>query len=197
MKTTFPHMDKKSLRARLLTQRDQLSQAEVKLGSQKVVTHLLALDIWKKIRSVALYAPIRNEVQLIGVGKEKAIYYPRVPRGSEGVLDFYQVRSMSDLGPGSFNILEPLESEEVKKASLQEIDVVIVPGVGFDREGYRLGFGKGFYDKTLSGSQKYAGVVIGVAYDFQVLDHLPRDSQEFCEVRCDWIVSESQVYQTN
>ena len=192
MTTTFPHVDKKSLRARLLAQRDQLSQAEVELRSQKVVTHLLALDVWQRIKSVALYAPIRNEVQLIGVGKEKEIYYPRV---TGEVLEFYRVTSEKDLKPGRFNIPEP-SGESEAKASLQKVEVVIVPGVGFDREGYRLGYGQGFYDKTLTGHEKYAGVVIGVAYDFQVLDHIPRDSR-FDEVRCDWVVSESQVYQTN
>jgi 5-formyltetrahydrofolate cyclo-ligase len=119
----------------------------------------------------------------------KRIYYPKVPKSAHGVLEFYSVASLAELELGFMaKIPEPGLKSKRPKAALGEIDIVVVPGVGFDGEGYRLGFGKGYYDRTL---KTYEGLVIGLAYDFQIVDRLPRESHD---ARCDWVVSESRIY---
>ena len=76
--------------------------------------------------------------------------FPRV-KGSE--MEFFFVNSESELAKGSFDVREPLESCEIFKPKKEEKYLIVVPGVCFDKDGYRLGYGKGFYDKYLS---KYA-----------------------------------------
>ncbi|QQR80244.1 MAG: 5-formyltetrahydrofolate cyclo-ligase [Deltaproteobacteria bacterium] len=180
--------EKEKIRLRLLAERDRLSPELIGEKSRQIAVRLLGLKFWESFDSVALYAPIKNEVRTENIAEEffktKKVFYPRV-KGLE--IDFYQVKSITDLSPGFCQIPEPnLGNGE---SSLREIDCIIIPGVAFDRDGYRLGFGRGYYDKALAG---YTGLVIGLAYDFQILDRLPRDPHD---VGCHWIVSETQVYQ--
>ena len=74
-----------------------------------------------------------------------------------------------------------------EKARIAEIDVVLLPGVAFDECGYRIGFGKGFYDRVLEG---FKGTTIGLAYEFQVVKKLPKNSGDVC---CRWVVTEKRV----
>lgn len=70
----------------------------------------------------------------------------------------------------------------------KEIELVIVPGIVFDPSGYRVGFGKGFYDRFL---KTFTGISVGVAYDFQVMDQVPRDDWD---VPVDWLFTDKRAY---
>jgi len=87
-----------------------------------------------------------------------------------------------------FKILEPRE-ECLHFVPVEEIEVVIVPGVAFDRDGGRIGFGKGFYDNFLKETSSKA-CTIGIAYQFQIVDKLPVGK---ADVSVDIIVSEDEV----
>ena len=86
---------------------------------------------------------------------------------------------------GRFNVPEPIE---IMKMAYKNIDLVLVPGIAFDREGYRLGYGFGFYDKFLKKVPK--AVKIGLAFDFQIVDQVPREEHD---VPVDFIVTEERV----
>jgi len=118
--------------------------------------------------------------------------YPFLPAGKSygfpkvngETLKFYLVRSKEELVDGPWGLTEP-DPASAEAASLDAFQGLCVPGVVFDREGRRLGRGKGFYDRVLAG---YAGKKIGVGYSVQVSDEpLP---QEPHDVRMDWIVTE-------
>ena len=100
-----------------------------------------------------------------------------------------QIRSFDDLQKGTFGILEP-KPEAMNLVAPDELDLVLVPGIAFDKRGYRLGYGGGFYDAFLAQTKS---VKVGLAFDFQIVDLLPtREEDE----RVDLIVSEKTVYHT-
>ncbi|RLF88523.1 5-formyltetrahydrofolate cyclo-ligase, partial [Thermococci archaeon] len=94
-----------------------------------------------------------------------------------------RIRSFSELRPGKFNIMEPREAidEEVN------LDLIVVPGVAFDESGYRLGFGKGYYDRFLRSFRETTK--LGLAYEFQVLEEVPRDEGD---IPVDFIITEKR-----
>ncbi len=100
-----------------------------------------------------------------------------------------QIRSFDDLQKGTFGILEP-KPEAMHLVAPEELDLVLVPGIAFDKRGYRLGYGGGFYDAFLAQTKM---VKVGLAFDFQIVDLLPtREEDE----RVDLIVSEKTIYHT-
>lgn len=83
----------------------------------------------------------------------------------------------------SLGVFQP----EVGTSALQGIDCVLVPGIAFDHDGFRVGFGKGYYDRAL---KKYMGLKIGLAYDHQIIPHLESRGHD---VPCDFVVSEKRI----
>jgi 5-formyltetrahydrofolate cyclo-ligase len=124
-----------------------------------------ALPAFARARHVATYAATRGEIDPRALAARASVIYPRV-RGDE--LDFFTLAA-GDLAAGRFGILEPTgDAIEVAPAA---IDLVLVPGVAFARDGHRLGFGRGFYDRFLSRAAH--ALRVGLAHDFQLVDQLP------------------------
>ncbi|MCS7305292.1 MAG: 5-formyltetrahydrofolate cyclo-ligase [Thermoguttaceae bacterium] len=108
-------------------------------------------------------------------------------------LKLFRLRSMAELEPGSFGILEPrreLRELPDRQASIQEVDLVVVPGVAFDRKGGRLGHGRGYYDRLLANARQDT-VLVGLAYQCQILPELPLLPSD---VRMDIVLTESDLY---
>lgn len=127
--------------------------------------------------SVMLYGASPEEVDpgvleaaLRDLGKR--IAYPRVAGGHE--LSIHWVDDPDVLVVGAFGLMQP--RDEVPLAPLEQIDVIVVPGVAFDEAGNRLGFGGGYYDTLLAGPD--APPTIGIAYDEQVVDHVPHEDRD-------------------
>jgi 5-formyltetrahydrofolate cyclo-ligase len=180
-------MPKRSIRQKLLKQRRALTGAECRQFSHAAQQLLFATDVYSQASAVALYAPIHNEVltaALFSSARQsgKKVCYPRVNGES---LEFLVVEEEGDLLPGAFGVAEPTGTAIMP---LDEISLVMVPGVAFDRSGYRLGYGRGYYDRTF-GSTRQA-VLAGLAYDFQVVDELPTEDHD---VHLDLLVTSSKV----
>jgi phosphoribosylglycinamide formyltransferase-1 len=101
-------------------------------------------------------------------------------------LEIYEIKGMDELSPGAYGILEPKQVLE-RRVSPDEVDVVVVPGVSFDGEGHRLGYGMGYYDSLL---KHVPGTKIGLAYTWQVVAHVPSEPHD---VSVDMIVTENGV----
>ena len=104
-------------------------------------------------------------------------------------MSFYEIKSFDDLEQGSFNIFEPKEYCPMI-ADFNDA-CCIVPALSYDKRGYRLGFGKGFYDKFLC---KFNGEKIGICYDNCICGKLPND--EF-DISVDWLVTEKLNFEIN
>lgn len=169
-------MGKVSIRKQFLDRRKKIDFSTYDRLSQQVQSRLIASEPFVQARSVALYSPINNEVateKIFTVAKKnkKKIYYPRVV-GDE--LGFFAVATFAELVRGTFGIAEPASAEEI---ALAELDLVVVPGVAFDLHGYRLGYGRGFYDRKLVEKMPET-VSVGLCFNFQLCESLPVEAHD-------------------
>lgn len=124
-------------------------------ADQTILQRILASSYYKKARQLFLYVstPIEVDTHKLIQTALKSQKTVAVPRCIDGTRDmaFYQIYSMNDLSPGTFSVLEPL-TDKCRKISISnpEVSLCIVPGLAFDLFGYRLGYGKGYYDRWLN-----------------------------------------------
>jgi len=164
-------MPKRPLREKLLATRRHCSAETCLHLSLQIQARFLDGDAYRRAGSVSLYSPFMNEVHTELVARHcladgKRLAYPRV---AGGTLLFVAVSGPEELVPGAFGIAAPAGERIL---TLDELDLVVIPGVAFDAEGYRLGYGKGYYDRTLSGCPAKLEL-IGFAYEFQLIERLP------------------------
>ncbi|WP_129408828.1 5-formyltetrahydrofolate cyclo-ligase [Marinitoga lauensis] len=149
------------------------------LITERILKYLNDLNF----KSIAMYYPFRNEVNLLSLIetlKNKEILFPKV-KGKD--MNFIKITSLNDFEKGNFGIMEP-RGESYNK----EIDIFLVPGVAFDKKLYRLGYGGGYYDRYFSNHKK--GFLIGVAFDFQILNELPIFEHD---IKMDIIITEKRI----
>jgi 5-formyltetrahydrofolate cyclo-ligase len=155
---------KDTLRQTLLQQRMALSLALVETYSQSLMKQIIALPAFQQAKVIGLYSPIKNEPDLRPlVNQGKQVLLPKVVGDS---LIYGQWKQTDTLINSTLNILEP----NTNKDESHLLDLLIIPGVAFDRFGNRLGFGKGYFDRYLS--TKRPPLVIGVCYPFQLQKQL-------------------------
>lgn len=173
----------------MLARRRAMSPAEVQAASQQAQQRLLDLPQYRQARSLALYAPIHGEVTTEQLCTQalidgKAILFPAVCHHE---LRFRQVASVAELVPGAFGIREP--RRDMAQWEPAAIDLIIVPGVAFDCQGRRVGYGKGYYDRALH-ELEGSGRLIGLCYDFQLVAEIIEVQHD---VRLDLVVTEHRV----
>lgn len=160
--------DKKELRREIRLRKKEHTPEQLEAMSQAVMAQLEQIDDFRNARTVLMYHSLPDEVGTHGFVEkwksEKKILLPVV------VGDILKLRvydGNASLSTGAFDIEEP-EGEEFD--AFGEIDFAVVPGMSFDRDGHRLGRGKGFYDKLLPAVKCRK---IGICFDFQLMEHVP------------------------
>lgn len=184
-------MPKRALRVATLARRRELTPEQVSAHSHELQRRFLSLPEYREAATIALYAPIQQEVQTGLVASEalkagKRLLYPAVV-GSD--MEFRTVEALSELAPGRFGIPEP--AGEARDTS--ETDLIVVPGVAFDFFGRRIGYGKGYYDKALHRLEG-SGRLVGFCYDFQLFEVIAGEPHD---VTMDLIVTELRVVRVN
>jgi len=170
--------EKEISRKKLLERLLSLSLEEVERRSKNVENRIQKLTQYINAKCIMVYYPLKGEVNLLGIMRkalsEKRICFP-VVRGDD--MFPYQVKNLdTDFVSGPFGTRQP-DLQKTVPVPVQDLDLVFVPGIGFDRQRNRLGRGAGFYDrflKTVSSKTKK----LGVAFDFQVLTDLPHISAQ-------------------
>jgi len=176
---TASGIDKTILRRTMLARRDALSPDFVAAASLAVARQTMALPQVASACEVLAYLPIRNEVdatlvagRLLDAGKR--LLLPRCRKDAPGWLDLGPITCLSEAVPGRFGILEP-PADCCRGPEAFAPDVILAPGVAFDLQGARLGFGGGYYDRLLALPMAANAFVVGLAYAFQLLPRLPAD----------------------
>jgi len=172
-------------------QRLTLSPAMVQAKSAAICERVLRLPVFATARKVFAYVSRGNEVathgliqQLLAAGREVGV--PMFDATRDGYSASLVREFPGDLAPGKLDILEP-KPAAVRPVRLSYFEVLVIPGLAFDRRGCRLGRGKGYFDRLLEGTP---GVKIALAYDFEVLSEVPVADHD---VHMDFIVTETQT----
>lgn len=181
---------KVTLREELTARRKAMTPDVIDGRGLKVQSRFLASPYYQKARTVALYAPIRGEVPtrdilIAALADEKVVCYP-LSHVHGRILSFRAITSESELEPGRLGVREPNSASEL--VPVDQIDLFVVPGLGFTRDGKRLGRGGGYYDATLRAASQRSRRV-GLAFSDQVVGVLPTNQDD---VDMDLVVTESE-----
>ncbi len=181
---------KNEYRAKAKQYRASLSQEQKEELDKKISRNLLSLDKLRDAETVLCYMSTPAEVDTLSVisnmlQKNKGVAVPRCIDDSRN-MEFYSITSLSQTEKRTFGVYEPNPQMCDKLRDFRN-SVCILPGLGFDREGYRLGYGKGYYDRFLS---SYGGLKIGLCYEKCLFNELPRG---FFDISADIVITENDI----
>ncbi len=178
-------MSKQNLRQEMRQRKKAYGSEQLRRMSQPINEALLAHPRLMSAHTILLYASLADEVnthELINtlLQQGKTLLLPVVV--DDHTMKICRYTHDTNVGHGSFGIMEP-QAEAF--TDYEQIDLILVPGMAFDRHGHRLGRGKGYYDRFLS--QAKDCYKIGVCFPFQVVDEVPTDEHD---VRMDEIITQ-------
>ncbi len=184
---------KKELRQRALSVRRSIPPAELSALSTAIEQRLCSLEDYSRAKTIATYVAKPDEVQTLGIIKNALTQGKRViiPKTDQvgGRLIFSELRDFErELAPGGMGILEP-RPEFLRPTDLAEADIIIVPVVAWDERGYRLGYGKGYFDREL-GALKRDVLTVGLALEVQRVEEIPAERYD---VPLHTIITEERV----
>lgn len=168
---------KKEIRSRVLNQLLALSknEAEKKRQEKIILEKLFASDTWKKSKIIAVTLSMPQEFDTTPIIKQASIdkKVVGIPKTfAKGKMDFYEYKLGDDVTMTSFGVLEPVSDQRLEPHT---IELVIVPGVAFSNDGYRIGFGGGFYDRYLA---KLNLRTVSLVLEPQVQNELPIENHD-------------------
>lgn len=183
---------KKEMRMKVQSLRDSVSLEERIKKSKIIAEKFLKTEEYMEAKNLLIYFPFRSEIDTTIIIKDalkkgKKVILPRV---SNEKLELYFVKDLSEeLKKGSFGIMEPVPSL-CKPATIEEIDLAVVPGVAFDANLNRLGYGGGFYDRLLENLPSEIKK-IALAFEIQVVLEIPVTKKD---KKIDMIITEKNIY---
>jgi 5-formyltetrahydrofolate cyclo-ligase len=185
---------KQALRQRIIGARDAVPAAERLHWSRPIVESVCALHSYRSAQTVLGYLNFGSELtaelwvqQALDDGKR--VLLPRVNRASKH-LELYQLRDLQqDVAPGLWGIREPIVEHCKRNDALGELDFILLPGVAFTREGARLGYGGGYFDKLLARIPHTPTLAAG-AFELQVVVDIPQESTDH---KVEWLVTENET----
>ncbi len=165
--------------------------------SRHIISRLTALPEYERAATVMFYIDVRSEVRT-RFALEAAMRNAKrivVPYCAGDVLELFRLNAMEDLKIGTFGILEPLKrlrDQPDRTVDVGELDLILVPGVAFDRRGGRVGHGKGYYDKLLHNARPDTPL-IALAFQCQLFAKIPTEKHD---VFMDKVITEKGIYET-
>lgn len=184
---------KTQFRKNILAQRMALTENDLNEKSALIFTNLLSLKAFHTSNTVMVYMDFRKEVETKAIihhclSHQKQVILPVVSPDKKNLF-LIEIKSMEeDMVLSSYGIFEPIIKPHRLKA-LKDIDLILAPGVAFDLEGYRLGYGAGYYDQLLENRPDHLSVY-GLAFDLQVVPSVPHDAHD---QQMDGLITESRI----
>lgn len=177
-------MKKEDIRRKVRAVKSLLSEEDRQVAASKVFARLEQLAAFMLADRILMYHSLPDELSTLDFlakwSPRKSFFLPRVNGVALDILPY----DKSTLRLGAFQIEEPQGSD---LTSIDDIEMVVVPAVGYDRSGNRVGRGKGYYDRLMAGSK---ALKVGVAYDFQLFDEIEADEHD---VPVDIVITESST----
>ncbi len=181
--------EKKEIRKRMRVLRENMTREDMFSKSSLIFEQLITVPEYKNAEKIFTYVSMNNEVDTImlidySLSMDKRVFVPKV---SGRDMLFYEISDISELSPGYCGIYEP--DTDGKEPDYSKTGFMCMPGVAFDKDYNRIGYGGGFYDRYLSGENKFYKAAL--AYEFQFVDHI---RTEHVDVKPDMIVTEDNIY---
>ena len=163
-------MDKKTLRKKIRELKKEMAPEQIEAKSECLCRQFLASDFYRNAKTIYGYLPYNQEVRTTPILEQalkdgKRVAVPKV-YGDE--MKFLYITDLECVPPGYCGIPEPVADEPVARDSAA---LVLMPGVAFDKDGHRIGYGGGFYDKFLA--QEPNHLTVALCYDFQMVQDIP------------------------
>lgn len=184
-------MDKKEIRNIVMSRRKELSEV-IKGDLDSAITRkFLGSEVYKRCKTIFIYISMNEEIYtktiiLKALEEGKKVCVPKIDM-KDRTMKAIEIQSLNEMiETPPFGILEPPTFDF--KLDIGEIELIVVPGLAFDKNGGRVGYGGGYYDKFLSQPHKSKKIVL--AYDFQVFENVPVEKHD---VKVDYIITEKQV----
>lgn len=165
-------MDKTTLRKQIREKKQAMTLQEIETASEKLGTLFFQSELYQNAKTIYGYLPYNQEVRTIPMLEQalrdgKRVAVPKV-YGDE--MKFIYLTDLSKVGKGYAGIPEPIENEPVAD---DPTALVLMPGLAFDKEGHRIGYGGGFYDKFLAQEPNHP--TLALCYEFQMVSQLPTE----------------------
>ncbi len=165
---------KSELRDKYKKKRIDIPPEEKQIRDSIICKKFLALNSYRYADTILLYAPLKNEINTFEIAKDafakgKNVCYPRCIDGNKMV--YHYVKNEDELYSGKYGIREPAEDLPVYSPTLYQHSICILPALVYDQSGYRLGYGKGYYDRFLS---SFKGIKAGLIYSDFIINEIPR-----------------------
>ncbi|MCE5303205.1 MAG: 5-formyltetrahydrofolate cyclo-ligase [Planctomycetaceae bacterium] len=166
--------------------------------SRDILERLAALPEWGRATTVMFYVDVRHEVRTRWFFESVWSQGRRlvVPYCEQGQLGLFRLERLDELSPGTMGVLEPkplLRELDDRGVEPAELDLIVIPGVAFDREGHRLGYGMGYYDKFLHRIRSDT-MKLGVCFESQLFAEIPVLPHD---IVMDAVVTERAVYRAS
>jgi len=153
--------------------------------------HIQTLPGWPKARTVLLFSPLPHEPNLLSLLEHSENSFHRFffPLMRDNELDLYEWIPGASWTRGPHGIREP-DPKTWQQRNFSEVDLALIPGLAFDAEGGRLGWGKGYFDRLFENSNCHT-LKVGIAWSWQIIPTVPRESHD---VKMDFVVTPEKVF---
>ncbi len=191
------NLKKSDLRKIMIKLRASQSQGEIAEKSAQIVAQLLAWPPFQNAKSVMIYMDYNSEVQTADIidhcfKNQQTVIVP-VVTSKKGEMALVEIRPDTVFAKSSLGILEPVINQQMLR-NLNDVDLILAPGVAFDLKGNRLGYGGGYYDRLLGKNPELRQKikVYALAFECQISDAIATEPTD-CKI--DGLITEKQIYQ--
>lgn len=185
---------KNDIRKNILKIRKALDSEQVKAMSALICENLVKSEMLVNANNIMIYLDFNNEVSTepildMALSRSKRVFVP-VCMTKTKELVVSEILNATDLCSGAYGIREPQKSS-LRITDREILDLIIIPAAAFDRDGNRIGYGAGYYDKFLNSISISKNICkIGLAYSFQIAQHIPTESHD---IPMDYIITENEI----
>jgi len=185
---------KKAVRNRILHEMDRIDEYVFTEKCKQIRNRLFATSLWHGAGTIGVTLSIGREIETMAIitkawTEAKRVAVPKCNPNNR-TLSFYELQTFSQLESGFFGLMEP-NTSKTEAITQDSLDLLIVPGIVFNHQGYRIGYGGGYYDRLLS---DYEGVTVSLLLESQMIGDIPIEPHD---QRVDWMITEKNIYDTS
>ena len=183
-------MEKKRIREEIIQKRKELLPETKKEYDELIFKQLIESDMYNKSKKIFTYVSFGSEIDTIkfikyALNDNKEIYIPKTDKRKREMVAI-RINSLDNMDVDNWGILEPKSMDKNKIG--KDFDLILMPGLAFDRRGNRVGYGGGYYDKYLSQIKEESNKIV-VAYDFQIVNNIRHENHD---IKVNYIITNKE-----